>query len=78
MRFRVVKCSRGVPRRPAPAAQPPQEKTAPPRAADLDNPYGRYYGKARSREDLKNDPLRLASLVSSPEGGALGKLDKPC
>ena len=53
MRFRVVKCSRGVPRRPAPAAQPPQEKPAPPRAADLDNPYGRYYGKARSREDLK-------------------------
>ena len=33
--------------------QPP----APPvlRAADLDNPYGRYYGKARSWEDiLKN------------------------
>ena len=26
-----------------------------PRAADLDNPYGRYYGKARSWEDiLKN------------------------
>ena len=25
------------------------------RAADLDNPYGRYYGKARSWEDiLKN------------------------
>jgi hypothetical protein len=20
---------------------------------DLDNPYGRYYGKARSREDLR-------------------------
>ena len=42
-----------------PKPQPP----APPvlRAADLDNPYGRYYGKARSWEDiLKNknsDPL---------------------
>ena len=36
-----------------PKPQPP----APPvlRAADLDNPYGRYYGKARSWEDiLKN------------------------
>ncbi len=52
MRFRVVKCSRGAPRRPAPAA-PPQERPAPPRASDLENPYGRYYGRARSREDLK-------------------------
>ena len=26
---------------------------APPRAAELENPYGRYYGTARSREDLK-------------------------
>ena len=37
-----------------PKPQPP----APPvlRAADLDNPYGRYYGKARSWEDiLKNN-----------------------
>lgn len=36
-----------------PKPQPP----APPvlRAANLDNPYGRYYGKARSWEDiLKN------------------------
>ena len=33
-----------------PKPQPPG-----PRAADLDNPYGRYYGKARSWEDiLKN------------------------
>mgnify|MGYP000180626145 CR=1 FL=1 len=39
-----------------PKPQPP----APPvlRAADLDNPYGRYYGKARSWEDiLKNKKL---------------------
>ena len=33
-------------RTPAPA-KPPQPSA--PRAADLDNPYGRYYGTARSR-----------------------------
>lgn len=39
-------------RTPAPAK--PLQPSAP-RAADLDNPYGRYYGKARSWEDiLKN------------------------
>ena len=36
-------------RTPQPA---PQASTAGPRAAELDNPYGRYYGSARSREDL--------------------------
>ena len=40
-----------LPRQPQP--QPPAPPV--PRAADLDNPYGRYYGKARSWEDiLKN------------------------
>ena len=35
--------------------QPPQPPV--PRAADLDNPYGRCYGRARSWEDLlKNRP----------------------
>jgi len=29
------------------------EKTASLKAADLDNPYGRYYGKARSLEELR-------------------------
>ena len=43
MRFRLIKREVGAPRR----------LPAPPRAADLDNPYGRYYGKARSREDLR-------------------------
>ena len=37
-----------LPESPAPA-----NASAPPKAADLDNPYGRYYGKARSREDLR-------------------------
>ena len=54
MRFRLVKREKGAPRRPAPVQeQKPQEAPSAPRAADLDNPYGRYYGKARSREDLK-------------------------
>ena len=33
----------------------PNPEPAPPKAADLDNPYGRYYGKARSREDLRKN-----------------------
>ena len=32
-------------------AMPPQPSA--PRAADLDHPYGRYNGPARSREDLR-------------------------
>ena len=33
--------------------QPEQQPAPPPvKAADLDNPYGRYYGKARSWEEL--------------------------
>ena len=35
---------------PVPNPQPP-----PPKAAHLDNPYGRCYGKARSREDLRKN-----------------------
>ena len=37
-------------------ASKPQPPAPPvPRAADLDNPYGRYYGQARSWQDiLKN------------------------
>ena len=52
MRYRVL--SRGkakhlsIPEKPA-------EKTASLKAADLDNPYGRCYGKARSREDLRKN-----------------------
>mgnify|MGYP000235450629 CR=1 FL=1 len=52
MRFRVKCRGKGAPRRPAaPAAAP--ASPAPPRAAELENPYGRYYGRARSREELK-------------------------
>lgn len=56
MRFRLIKREAGTPRR-LPVPPPPEPKRVPPRAADLDNPYGRYYGTARSREDLlKNRP----------------------
>ena len=44
MRFRLVERTAGAPEKTPPA---------PPRAADLDNPYGRYYGKARSLEELR-------------------------
>ena len=40
MRFRLIKREVGTPRR-LPAAPPPEPERAPPRAADLDNPYGR-------------------------------------
>lgn len=55
MRFRILRRGKArhlsVPEKPAPAPAP--EASNPPRAADLDNPYGRCYGKARSREDLR-------------------------
>ena len=48
-----------------PKPQPP----APPvlRAADLDNPYGRYYGKARSWEDILKIKTAIERLWSSPQ-----------
>ena len=49
--YRVVCRTKGTPRPAAPASV--AERPAPPRAAELENPYGRYYGTARSREDLK-------------------------
>ncbi|MCI7279314.1 hypothetical protein ACSTB5_11270 [Faecalibacterium duncaniae] len=52
MRFRILRREKGAPRRPVPGPEPPAAP-APPRAAELENPYGRYYGTARSREDLK-------------------------
>ena len=49
MRFRLIR--RGP---AAPDAAPAAPGTpAPPKASDLDNPYGRYYGTARKREDLR-------------------------
>ena len=50
--YRVVRRIKGA-LRPAAPAEEPQTCPAPPRAAELENPYGRYYGRARSREDLK-------------------------
>ena len=54
MRFRI---KRGGPAGRFVFARTPQPQTEPPHpvptAAELDNPYGRYYGRARSREDLK-------------------------
>ena len=41
-----------------PKPQPPAPPS--PRAADLDNPYGRYYGKARSLSLIHiSEPTRL-------------------
>lgn len=54
MRFRLVQRAKGVPRRLSPAS-PPESRPAPPKAAALDNPYGRYYGTARSFGDLKKE-----------------------
>lgn len=58
MRFRIKSgqsARRFVFDRTSAPAKPLQPSA--PRAADLDNPYGRYYGTARSREDLlKNRP----------------------
>ena len=49
MRFRLIR--RGT---AAHSAVPEKPGTpAPPKASDLDNPYGRYYGTARKREDLR-------------------------
>lgn len=50
--YATLRREKGAPRRPAPVPEPPAAP-APPRAAELENPYGRYYGTARSREDLK-------------------------
>ena len=54
MRFRLIRrgtaAHSAVPEKPAPAAP---GAPVPPKASDLDNPYGRYYGTARKREDLR-------------------------
>ena len=54
MRFRILRRGRAghhsIPEQPSAPASP-----APPRAAELDNPYGRVFGKARSREELREN-----------------------
>ncbi len=52
MRFRLVSRGKGTPR-PAAVLQKPESEAARPRPGDLDNPYGRYYSRPRSREELK-------------------------
>ena len=59
-------------RTPAPA-KPPQPSA--PRAADLDNPYGRYYGTARKREDLRR---RGSKGTESGLRSVAGCLHFPC
>ena len=70
MRFRLLRREKGAPRRPAPVPEPPAVPV-PPRAAELENPYGRYYGTARSREDRNAEevlpwaaPLQFYSLLA--------------
>ena len=56
MRFRAKDgqsaCRFVFDRTPQPETTPEPSEVRIPTAAELDNPYGRYYGKARSREDL--------------------------
>ena len=65
MRFRLIRrgtaAHSAVPEKPAPAAP---GTPAPPKASDLDNPYGRYYGTARKREDMRKGTIK----VSHPSG----------
>ena len=53
MRFRVKRGGAAkqfvFDRKPKPVQKPAEHI---PTAAELDNPYGRYYGRARSREEL--------------------------
>lgn len=55
MRFRILRRGKAghhsIPEQPL----SPKNTPAPPRAAELDNPYGRVFGKARSREELREN-----------------------
>lgn len=53
MRFRVVSRSKASRTAVPEAPQKPENAPAPPKAAELDNPYGRVFGQARKREDLR-------------------------
>lgn len=53
MRFRIL--SQGKARHPSIPEQQPQNAPALPRAAELDNPYGRVFGSPRSREQLREN-----------------------
>lgn len=63
MRFRIkdgTSAYRFVYERTPRQPLPPANTSLPPRAAELDNPYGRYYTTARSREDLKKNRTEQA------------------
>ena len=54
MRFRLVRLGKAEhPSIPEKPLSPPADAPAPPRAAALDNPYGRVFGQVRKREDLR-------------------------
>ena len=76
MRFRLIRrgtaAHSAVPEKPAPAAP---GTPAPPKASDLDNPYGRYYGTARKREDLRR---RGSKGTESGLRSVAGCLHFPC
>ena len=69
MRFRV---KRGGPAagftfdRTAKPVQRPEPEKPVSLAQALDNPYGRYYGKARSREELPQSPSATAPSGMGP------------
>ncbi len=64
MRFRILRREKGAPRRPAPVPEPPAVPV-PPRAAELENPYGRYYGTVRSRRSLNAEEVLPMGGTSS-------------
>lgn len=57
MRFRIRQGAGALHRVFArtPKAPQPSQTQPRPRSAELDNPYGRYYTKPRSREDLQQN-----------------------
>lgn len=55
MRFRIKHGTEAAHRIFVRIPKTPQPEPPRPRSAELDNPYGRYYTHARSREDLQRN-----------------------